>query len=404
MQRRATKPKALVTAALLVLAVSVIGLVVAQSGASAATLRIGVVLDQTGPASALGAGEANTLDLLQGIVAGQGGLAGYNVEFVLLDSASTVAGAVEAVERLLEENQLHALVCCTLSSSSQAIVAPAQTANVPTISLAAAAPIARPAAQRRWIFQAAQSDALMVRGLVADLQARGVTDVTVMALSDEYGESGLLELQLALANVDVRLNTVVRYDRDAESYVAPALAAILDRPQAVVVWGIAEDSARMVRALRERQFGGDIYVSHGVGAPAFLELAGAAAEGVRMPMGPALVAAQLAANHPLKESALEFADAYAESFGADTLTSFAAHMYDAVRLIEQAVQYAASAGTLDPTDLVATRAAIRIGLEEMGPYFGAGGVFDYSGSDHAGLDERALVMVEVRDGSWALGR
>ena len=404
MQRRATNPKVLATAALLVLAIMVLGLAAAQAGDSATTLRIGVVLDQTGPASALGEGEANTLQLMQDIIERQGGLAGYNVEFTLVDSGSTVAGAVEAVERLLAENRIHALVCCTLSSSSQAIVAPAQAANVPTISLAAAAPIARPAAQRRWMFQAAQSDALMIRGVAADIRDRGVTDVTVMALSDEYGESGLLELQLALADVGVRLDKVVRYDRDAESYVAPALAAILDRPQAVVVWGIAEDSARMVRALRERQFGGDIYVSHGVGAPAFLELAGAAAEGVRMPMGPVLVASELAASHPLRQSALAFSDAYTETFGAETLTSFAAHMHDAVRLIEQAVQYTGAAGALDLTDVVATRAAIRSGLEEMGPYFGAGGVFDYNGGDHTGLDERAMVMVEVRDGSWALGR
>lgn len=404
MQRHATNPKVLATAALLVLAIMILGLAAAQAGDSATTLRVGVVLDQTGPASALGEGEANTLQLMQDMIERQGGLAGYNVEFTLIDSGSTVAGAVEAVERLLAENRIHALVCCTLSSSSQAIVSPAQAANVPTISLAAAAPIARPAAQRRWMFQAAQSDTLMIRGIVADLHARGVTDVTVMALADEYGESGLLELQLALAEVGVRLDTVVRYDRDAESYVAPALAAILDRPQAVVVWGIAEDSARMVRALRERQFGGDIYVSHGVGAPAFLELAGAAAEGVRMPMGPVLVASELAANHPLRQSSLAFSDAYTEAFGAKALTSFAAHMYDAVRLIEQAVQHAGAAGTLDLTDVVATRAAIRSGLEEMGPYFGAGGVFEYNGGDHTGLDERAMVMVEVRDGSWALGR
>src|SRR5690606_26737496 len=106
------------------------------------------------------------------------------------DSASTVDGAVDAVADLLAQNQIHVLVCCTLSSSSQAIVAPAQSANVPTISLAAAAPIARPAAQRRWIFQAAQSDSLMIRGIVADMQEHGVTDVTVLALSDEFGESG----------------------------------------------------------------------------------------------------------------------------------------------------------------------------------------------------------------------
>lgn len=404
MQRRAVHPKFLATALLLTLAALVLGLATAQTADSATTLRIGVVLDQTGGAAALGEGEANALGLLQSMLDVQGGIGGYNVEFTMLDSGSAVAGAVDAVDRLLSENQLHALICCTLSSSSQAIVSPAQAANVPTISLAAAAPIARPAAQRRWLFQAAQSDSLMIQGIVADMQQHGVTDVTLMAISDEYGESGMLELQLALANSGISIDKVVRYDRDAESFVAPALAAVLDRPQAVVIWGIAEDSARMVRALRERQFGGDIYVSHGVGAPAFLELAGAAAEGVRLPMSPVLVASQLAASHPVRGPALAFSDAYEEAFGGGTLTSFAAYLYDAVRLLEEAVLYAGSVGDLDLTDLAGTRAAIRSALEEMPPYMGASGVFDYDGGDHTGLDERAMVMVEVVDGDWALAR
>lgn len=374
-----------------------------ESGEGATPLRVGVVLAETGPASALGEGEVNTLRLLEQRYAEQG-MAGHPVEFLFIDSASTVAGAVEAVGQLLETGELHALICCTLSSSSQAIVAPAQSANVPTISLAAAAPIARPAAMRRWVFQAAQPDSLMVRSIVEDARQRGITNVAVLALSDEFGESGLLELGLAFEGSGASVDKVVRYERDAESFVAPALAAVLDRPQAVIVWGIAEDSARMVRALRERGFGGDIYLSHGVGAPAFLELAGEAAEGVRMPMGPLLVAQELAGTHPVRESALAYREAYAAEFGEERLTSFGAHLYDAVGLIEGAVAYAAEQGGFDPADLPAARAAIRSALEGMGPYHGAGGVFDYSGTDHQGLDERAVVMVEVREGGWRLGR
>lgn len=374
----------------------------AQERSTTEAVRIGVVLDRTGPASALGEGEANTLELLQRALEGQGGVDGVPVEFTLVDSGSSVGGAVEAVERLIEEDRVHALLCCTLSQASMAVVAPVMAAGVPTISLAAAAPIARPAAMRFWVFQAAQSDALMARGILADMVERGITDVSVLALSDAFGESGLVELQAALDRSDVRLHRVVRYDRDAESFNAPALAALLDRPQAVVVWGIAEDSARMVRALRERGFGGDIYLSHGVGAPAFLELAGEAAEGVRLPIGPAVVADQLAASHPVREVALAYRTAYEEAYGVGRLTSFGAHVHDAVGMLAQAVAHARAAGDLDLSDVTAARSAIRSALEEMEPYVGAGGVFDYSGSDHTGLDERAYVIVEVRGGAWRL--
>lgn len=376
---------------------------VAQSGPEN-TLRIGVVLDQTGPASALGEGEVNTVALMQRMYDEQGGIAGFNVEITLIDSGSTAAGAVNAVESLLASGQLHALVCCTLSSSSQAIVAPAQTANVPTITVAAAAPLASPAAQRRWMFQAAQSDSLMIRGILADLQSRSITNITVMAMSDVFGESGVVEMQLAFEGTGIHIDKVVRYDRDAESYIAPALAAVLDRPQAVIVWGIAEDSARMVRALRERRFGGEIYLSHGVGTPTFLQLAGDAAEGVRLPIGPILVVEQLAGNHPSRQAAQDYTAAYEQTFGSGSVTSFGGHMYDALKLIEQAVVFANDKGALDLTNLAATRGAIRSALEEMPPYFGVGGVFDYSSTDHTGLDDRAYVIAQVSGGTWWLAQ
>lgn len=368
------------------------------------TIRIGAVVDATGAASALGSGEAKTIELLQRELDAQGGVSGHPVEIILIDSASEVGGAVAAVQRLIDEHDVHAIICCTLSAESLAIIAPVQAAAVPTISLAAAAPIVKPAAQRRWVFKTAQSDDLMIGGLIADMRARDVTVLSFLGLADGYGESGLLELQTALPGSGITLDKVLRYDRDATSFTAPALAAILDRPQAVLVWGIAEDSARMVRELRQRQFGGDIYVSHGVGAPEFLELAGSAADGVRLAIGPLLVADELAANNPSKAVALAYRDAYAAAYGTDSATTFGGHAYDAVKALELAIEYASDHGTLDLSDSAAARRALRTALEQMGPFVGVTGVFDYSGSDHAGLDERAYVMVEVRDGGWSLAR
>ncbi len=406
MQRRSNRNVAYLPLAALVLGAALFGaFALAQERASTSddAIRIGVVLDASGPASALGEGEANTLELMQRMLEEQGGVGGVPVEFVYIDSNSDVGEAIDAVERLIEDGGIHALLCCTLSSSTQAIVSPVMSDGLPTISLAAAAPIARPAGMRFWVFQVAQSDALMANAIVADMADRGVTDVSILSLSDEYGESGNVELQTAFDASNIRVGRIVRYDRDAESFNAPALAALLDRPQAVVVWGIAEDSARMVRTLRERGFGGDIYLSHGVGAPSFLEMAGEAAEGVRLPIGPAVVADQLASNHPVRDVALAYRDAYDEAFGAGRVTSFGAHVHDAVGLLMQAIAFAQENGELDPSNVPATRMAIRSALEQMGPYVGAGGVFDYTGSDHTGLDERAWVIVEVQDGTWSLG-
>lgn len=364
-------------------------------------LRIGAVLSSTGAAAALGDSEARTLSMLAGRL---GDYAGVTVEITVLDDGSEVGNAVALVRGLLDAGEVDAIICCTRSEAAMAVVEPVQAARVPLVSLAAAAPIAMPAEARRWVFATAPADRLILAGLIQDMRARGVTDLAYLGLADAFGESGLVELQLALAGSGIRLDKAVRYAADAGSYTAAVLAATLSRPQAVLVWGVVDDSARMVRELRELGFGGDIYVSHGVGNDRFIELAGGAAEGVRLAVGPLLVAADLAATAPTREASLMYARAYAEAYPGETVTTFGGHAHDAAMVLVNAVLHARAKGLFAGEDKAARRLGLRDALEAMGPVVGVGGVFDYSGTDHLGLDESAYVIAEISGGRWRLAR
>jgi branched-chain amino acid transport system substrate-binding protein len=48
----------------------------------------------------------------------------------------------------------------------------------------------------------------------------------------------------------------------------------------------------------------------------------------------------------------------------------------------------------------AFRAALRDALEAVKDMPGAHGIFTMSATDHLGLDQRARVMVTVKDGAW----
>ena len=371
------------------------GLALAQEG----VLRIGAVVSSTGPSAALGASEAHTLAMLASSLEGRSGV---RLELEVLDDGSDVATAVELVTDLLAKNEVDAIICCTRSEASLAVVAPMQAARVPLISLAAAAPIANPAESRRWVFSTTPPDSLILQGVVADMQARGVTDMAFLGLSDAFGESGLVELQLLLPGSGIHLDQAVRYDSGASSYTAPALAAILSRPQVVLVWGSVGVAARLADELRDRGFGGDIYVSHGVGNDRFIELAGPAAEGVRLAVGPLLVAADLAANAPTRDVALAYARQYEAAYPGESVTTFGGHAYDAVMALAHAGDFAQERGALATKDIVVKRLALRDALEGMGPFVGVGGVFDFTGTDHQGLDARAYVVAQIKDGAWHL--
>ncbi len=48
------------------------------------------------------------------------------------------------------------------------------------------------------------------------------------------------------------------------------------------------------------------------------------------------------------------------------------------------------------------RAALRDALEGVKNTPGAHGIFNMSPTDHLGLDQRAAVMIQIRDGKWIL--
>ncbi len=178
--------------------------------ALAQTIRIGATVAATGAASALGEPEANTFRMLQDQLNAAGGINGVPVEIIFLDTASDTAQAVTNVNRLIQENDVHVIICCTISANSLAIIDPVQAALVPNISLAASAAIIEPVEQRRWVFKTPQTDRLMITGIVEDMVANDLTTLAYLAIDDAYGEGGLNELNAAIAGTDVE---VVRIER-----------------------------------------------------------------------------------------------------------------------------------------------------------------------------------------------
>lgn len=369
----------------------------------AQTLRIGAVAAATGPASALGEPEANTFRMLEEELNAAGGIAGHPVEIVFLDSATDTQSAVTNVSRLIQEQNVLAVVCCTISANSLAIIDTVQQAEVPNISLAAAAAIIEPVAERKWVFKTPQTDHLMIGGIVEDMQRQGLKTVAFMGIDDAYGEGGLTELQSAIEGTDIQLVATERYGRSDTNVTAQTLSVTIQRPDAVLIWGVVRDSALVVDALAQRNYQGQVYVSHGVGNPSFLELAGDAANGVRLPIGPMIVVNDMSDDNPIKAVALNYVNDYDARFGAGTASTFGGHAYDAITGLKLAIEKADADGT-DWNDVPAARAAIRDALEAIPPFTGVGGIFDWTAEDHLGLDTRALVIVEIENGTWTLAK
>jgi len=96
--------------------------------------------------------------------------------------------------------------------------------------------------------------------------------------------------------------------------------------------------------------------------------------------------------------AQEYIAAYEKRFGAKPAT-FGANTWDGGLLLQRAIPTALKAGK---PGTEAFRVALRDALEQERNVVGTQGVFNMSPTNHNGMDERARVLVVVRDGKFRL--
>lgn len=164
-----------------------------------------------------------------------------------------------------------------------------------------------------------------------------------------------------------------------------------DGIQAVINPGFGQGPAIVTRNFAQLGIDLPLYQSHGVASAQFIELAGDAAEGVRLPAAALLVADKLPDDDPQKPVVVGYRDAYEAATG-EPVSTFGGHAFDAFKMLQAAIE---RAGSAEP-------AAIRDELEKTSGFIGTGGVVTMSADDHLGLDLSAFRMLEIRDGDWTL--
>jgi branched-chain amino acid transport system substrate-binding protein len=276
------------------------------------------------------------------------------------------------------------------SGSTLAILPRFEAAKVPLVSAAAAKKIGQPV--RRWVFKVAASDELAVAKIFRDVGRRGLSRVALLSAADAYGAGGREDAKAAAPAMGLRLVADEVFGPKDTDMTAQLIRIKGTDAQAIVVWGTNPGPAVIARHRHQLGITTPMYTSSGVASKRFIELAGAEnAEGLLLPAGRLIVQEQLAAGHPQKEVLQRYAREYERRFH-QPVSTFGGHAWDAVMLLARAIRDGKSA---EP-------AAIRDALERVRGFYGTGGEFNFSATDHSGLTEEAFAMVQVRAGNWHL--
>jgi len=366
--------------------------VAAVSGPATAAepIRIGAVLGVTGAVSYIGDPELKTLEMLVDQLNAKGGLLGRPVKLIAYDDGGDAAAARTYTNRLIEGDKVDAIIGSSTSGASLAILPLAERGEMPMISLAGAEPIVVPA--RKWVFKTPQTDRMAVVRTFDDMKARGITKIALLTGADGFGKSGHdIAVDIAAANGMAILLDEVFFPKDVDMGAQLAKVRTAADVQGVLVIGAGVAPAILTKNYRQLGMTYPLYHSHGVASQSFIDMAGEAAEGVRLPAPALLVAGDLSPSDPQREVALGYIRSYQERYGKPP-SPFGGYAFDAFNMLAEAIKRANSVD----------HGKVRDAIEATRSFAGTGGVFTMSAQDHMGLDASAFRIAEVRGGVWRL--
>ena len=361
-------------------------------------LKVAAILSLSGSAGELGSAALKGLQLSVEQINARGGMLGHSFEIVHEDDASDPKKSEEIARRLATPGSADLIIGGSTTRTSLAIAAVAERARIPFIALGGCSSITP--VSRRWVFQTPPTEAHAIARVMADMAKRGIKRVGLIVEDSDFGERGRREVRdlthpqgLGMRRYGIRLSLDLAYPPAAPN-ISARLATLSKSSDidALFIYGAGDGAVQVLQELRRLGSKLPAYQSHAMAGYEFLKLAGDAAEGVRLP-GPSVLAADLlAADDPRKALVMEFIAAFRARFG-ERPSSSAGYAYDAFNIGADAIGRASSA------DFEIMRRAIELTQD----FAGVTGTYSMRADNHAGLDdEKALLLLEVKDGAFRL--
>lgn len=352
---------------------------------------IGAIYSKTGPNSPLGEPEWNTTEMLVEQINEEGGINGVPLRVLLADDESSQEKAVQEMNRLINDEQVLAVLGSSGTTESLAMKGVAIQNEVPMVSASAATQVVEPVEESHWIFKTPQSDRLAVERIYIHLNEENINKVGLLTDSNAFGTTGLEQLEDLSEEYGINIVAKESYNTQDPDMSTQLTNIDSAGAQAVIVWGTNPGPAIIASNLDSLGLDMDFIGSHGIANQSFIDLAKDAAEGVVIPTGKSLFPDQIPEEDVQFDVLNEYYNNYVERFDSEP-TNFGSYGYDNLMLVVEALK-----------DGAADRESIREYLEnDISDWIGTTGVFNLSPEDHNGLEAESLVMATVKDGEWVL--
>ncbi|MGN6286519.1 MAG: ABC transporter substrate-binding protein [Afipia sp.] len=355
------------------------------------TIKVGSVLSVTGPASFLGAPEDKTMRMYVDKINAAGGINGKKIELIIYDDGGDANKARTFATRLVDDDKVVAMVGGSTTGTSMAMIPVFEEAKIPFISFAGAIEVIDPV--RKYVFKTPHTDKMACEKIFENLKARKLTKIGLISGTGGFGASMKAQCVKVAPNYGIQILADETYGpRDSDMTAQLTKIKNTAGVQAVVNADFGQGPAIVTRNYAQLGMSATpLYQSHGVASKSFIDLAGKAADGVRLPAAALLVADKLPDSDPQKKVVVDYKKTY-EDTAKQPVSTFGGHAYDGLMIF---VEAAKRANSTDPTK-------IRDEIEKTKGFVGTGGIVNMSPTDHLGLDLSAFRMLEIKNGDWTL--
>jgi len=149
-----------------------------------AQIKVGLMVSATGPTSAIGIPQKNTGDILPRKIGDA------TIEYISLEDGGDTTRAVQNAKKLLQENNIDAVIGPSTTPNALAILDLIADAKVPLLATVGTSSVVEPLdAKRRWVYKTTQNDDLIASALLKHMLKSGVKTVGFIGFNDPYGET-----------------------------------------------------------------------------------------------------------------------------------------------------------------------------------------------------------------------
>jgi branched-chain amino acid transport system substrate-binding protein len=367
----------------------------APAAYGADTIKLGAFFDLSGRAAFIGTPTKLVAEMVVEKINSEGGINGKQIELVIADTEANPAKTASIAKKFIHKDGVVAIIGPTLTDTGMNVKKVVDKGQTPIFMTVGGDPVIMGGkfGPFKYVFKSPQRSSIAVKRLFIYLKEKGITKVALLSAADGFGKDGGRWMEKMAPEFGIEIIARESFGTRDTDMTAQLTKVKNASPQAIIAWTIGP--AGSIIAKNKAQLGIDLplFQCHGLPDPKYIELAGKASEGDRMPATKLMVADELPDSDPQKAVIQEFIKLYKEK-GYDQkfpINTHSGYAWDAIMMVADAIK---KVGT--------DKEALRNEIEATKNYVGISGTYNITPEDHNGLDVDSMVMVQVKDGKFTM--